>query len=127
MSIENSFLIDRLKSIGYVSKGVIDLIKIEANVRSSHLCIFITIVGFYFNISKTEWLFQIIYIGLVMSLEAINTTIEGVLDFVYAQQHKIIGNIKDISAVAISLAAVTGLIVGFIIYIPKLLTFKCTM
>jgi diacylglycerol kinase len=45
-----------------------------------------------------------------MSLEAINTTIEGVLDFVYPKEHKTIGNTKDISSVAILISDILNLL-----------------
>lgn len=121
MSIKDSFLTGRLKSIGYACKGVICLIKTEANVQVQLFCaISVTIAGFYFDISKTEWGFQIICIGLVISLEAINTSIESILDFIQPEQHKTIGKIKDIAAGAVLITAATALIIGLIIYVPKI-------
>jgi diacylglycerol kinase (ATP) len=38
--------------------------------------ILVTIAGFYFNISATEWLFQTLAIGFVMSIEGLNTAVE---------------------------------------------------
>ena len=123
MSIKDSFLMHRLKSIGFACKGVIDLIKTEANVQVQTCCaIAVTITGFYFNISTIEWLFQTMCIGLVLSLEAINTTVEGILNFVHPKQHETIGKIKDIAAGAVLIAAITSLIIGLIIYIPKVFT-----
>jgi diacylglycerol kinase (ATP) len=121
MSTKNSFLTRRIKSIGYACKGVIRLIKTEANAQVQvFFAIFATIAGFYFDISKTEWGFQIFCIGLVISLEAINTSIENLLDFIHPEQHKTIGKIKDISAGAVLIAATTALCIGLIIYIPKI-------
>ena len=78
-----------------------------------------TIAGFYFNITATEWLFQIFAIGLVMSVEGLNTAVEKVADFIHPGYHERIGFIKDIAAGAVFFAALTAILIGAIIYIPK--------
>ncbi|MDG5491230.1 diacylglycerol kinase [Psychroserpens sp. SPM9] len=122
MSKKESFLVNRLKSIGYAFKGAVYLIKTEASIKIQVFCaIAVTIAGFYFNISTTEWLFQIAFIGLVMSLEGINTAIEYISDFVHPDRHEAIGKIKDIAAGAVFIAAISAAIAALVIYIPKLL------
>ena len=79
----------------------------------------LTIAGFYFNISKTEWLVQILAIGLVISIEGVNTAIEEVANFIHPEFHSKIGFIKDIAAGAVFIAAFFASIVGLIIYLPK--------
>ena len=61
---------------------------------------------------------QIFAIGLVMSVEGINTAIEEIADFVHPDFHNKIGFIKDVSAGAVFIAAVIAVIIGLIIYIP---------
>ena len=82
------------------------------------IAILITIAGFYFKISKVEWLIQILAIGLVLSVEALNTAIEKIADFIHPDYNKSIGFIKDIAAGAVFFAALAALIIGAIIYIP---------
>ncbi|WP_047545680.1 diacylglycerol kinase [Psychroserpens sp. Hel_I_66] len=121
MSKKESFLINRLKSVGYAYKGAAYLIKTEASIKIQVFCaIIITIAGFYFEISTTEWLFQIAFIGLVMSLEGVNTAIENIADFVHPDMHASIGKIKDIAAGAVFIAAVSAAIAALVIYIPKI-------
>jgi diacylglycerol kinase (ATP) len=78
-----------------------------------------TIAGFYFNITTTEWLFQVFAIGLVMSVEGLNTAVEKVADFIHPEFHERIGFIKDIAAGAVFFAALTAIVIGAIIYVPK--------
>lgn len=112
---------NRLKSIGYAFKGAVFLVRTEASIKIQVFCaIAVTIAGFYFEISRTEWLFQIAFIGLVMSLEGINTAIENIADFVHPDRHESIGRIKDISAGAVFIAAVSAAIAALVIYIPKM-------
>lgn len=119
---DNTFLSGRLKSVTFAVKGAIKLISTEHSIMVQFsLAILMTIAGFCFNITKTEWLFQIVSIGLVMSIEGLNTAVEKVADFIHPDYHERIGFIKDISAGAVLFAAVTAIIIGLIIYTPKFL------
>lgn len=121
MSKKDSFLVNRLKSVSYAFKGAIYLFKTEASIKIQFVAVLlITIAGFYFNISATEWLFQIVFIGLVISIEGINTAIEYLADFVHPEHHHKIGRIKDIAAGAVFIASITATIAAMIIYIPKM-------
>ena len=53
-----------------------------------------SIAGFYFGISKAEWIFQTFAIGLVLSVEGLNTAVEKIADFIHPDYHEKIGFIK---------------------------------
>jgi diacylglycerol kinase (ATP) len=119
-SKKESFLVNRLKSVGFAFKGAVLLLKTEASIKIQFtIGIIVTLAGFYFNISKTEWLIQLLAIGVVMCGEGMNTAIEAIADFVHPEHHKKIGLIKDIAAGAVFIAAIFTSIIGLIIYIPK--------
>ncbi|MFE3849282.1 diacylglycerol kinase family protein [Flavobacterium sp. LB3P45] len=116
---DNTFVSGRLKSVTYAFKGAVKLITTEHSVMVQFsLGILMTIAGFYFGISKTEWLFQTFAIGLVMSIEGLNTAVEKIADFIHPNYHERIGFIKDIAAGAVFFAALTAIAIGLIIYIP---------
>ncbi|MDT0555039.1 diacylglycerol kinase [Patiriisocius hiemis] len=116
----NTFLGKRLKGVKYAAKGAWMLIKNEASIQvQTVIAIVMTFAGFYFEINTTEWIFQIIAIALVMSLEGINTAIEEISDFVHPDFHNRIGYIKDVAAGGVFIAALGAVIIGCIIYIPK--------
>lgn len=120
MKTDHSFVTGRLKSFKYAIRGAYKLISTEHSVMVQFfLGIAITIAGFYFNISKTEWLFQTMAIGLVLSIEGLNTAVEKIADFIHPNFHDKIGFIKDVAAGAVFFAAVVAIAVGLIIYIPK--------
>ena len=120
MQKKGHFLTHRIKSIGYAYKGAIYLLKTESSIKVQVvIAILVIMAGFYFEISKTEWLIQIGFIGLVMSIEGINTAIEYIADFIHPEHHNQIGRIKDIAAGAVFIASVTAVIAAMIIYIPK--------
>ncbi|MCI9843664.1 diacylglycerol kinase [Flavobacterium pectinovorum] len=117
---DNTFIKGRLKSVTYAFKGAVKLISTEHSVMVQFsLGILMTIAGFYFDISHEEWLFQIFAIGLVLSVEGLNTAVEKVADFIHPNYHERIGFIKDIAAGAVFFAAMTAIAIGLIIYIPK--------
>lgn len=121
MTKKESFFINRIKSIKYAVKGAYLLVRNEKSIQIQFaIAIIITMAGFYFEISSTEWILQLFAIGLVMSVEGINTALETLLDFVHPEYHKKIGDIKDVSAGAVFIAAIIAVIIGLIIYIPKL-------
>jgi len=121
MQKKESFFINRLKSVGFAYKGAIFLLKTEASIKVQFtVALLVTVAGFYFNISSTEWLFQIGFIGLVMSMEGLNTAIEYIADFIHPEHHKTIGRIKDIAAGAVFISAIAAIIGAMVIYIPKL-------
>ncbi|MBC7523441.1 MAG: diacylglycerol kinase family protein [Flavobacterium sp.] len=118
---DNTFLSGRFKSVGFALKGMIKLITTEHSVMvQSTLAVLLTIAGFYFKIDRYEWMMQIFSIGLVLSVEGLNTAVEKIADFIHPEFHKSIGFIKDIAAGAVFFAALTALSIGCLIYIPKL-------
>ncbi len=117
---DNTFISGRLKSVSFALKGAAKLITTEHSIMvQSSIAVIMVFVGFYFNISTTEWLFQTLSIGLVMSVEGLNTAVEKIADFIHPDYHSKIGFIKDIAAGAVFFAAITAVIIGLIIYIPK--------
>jgi diacylglycerol kinase (ATP) len=76
--------------------------------------------GFYFQISREEWMLQILAFGLVLGIEGLNTAVEKIADFIHPEFHDRIGFIKDIAAGAVLFAASSALTVGALIYVPKL-------
>lgn len=121
MPKNRSFISNRLKGVGYAFKGALLLLRTEASIKTQFvIAIIMTIAGFYFDISSTEWIVQTLAIGLVMSIEGVNTAIEKISDFVHPEPHSKIGLIKDMAAGAVFIAAVSAVIIGFIIYIPRI-------
>ncbi|RZJ66330.1 MAG: diacylglycerol kinase family protein [Flavobacterium sp.] len=117
---DNTFLTGRLKSVKFAFLGAVKLITTEHSVMVQFsIGILMAIAGIIFKISATEWLFQTLAIGLVMSVEGLNTAVEKIADFIHPQYHEKIGFIKDIAAGAVFFAAITAIAIGLIIYVPK--------
>ena len=114
---DETFFTGRFKSLGFALKGAYKLITTEHSVMvQSCIILLLIIAGFYFNISKTDWMFQVVASGMVLS--GLNTAIEKIADFIHPEYHKSIGFIKDIAAGAVFFVAMTAFIIGLIIYLP---------
>lgn len=119
---KESFLVNRIKSIGFALKGAFLLIRTEASIKIQiFIAIVMTAAGFYFEISNIEWILQIFAIALVLGIEGMNTAVEKISDFVQPEFDVKIGFIKDISAGAVMLVSIASAIIGLIIYLPKII------
>ena len=90
--------------------------KIQAGVAG-----FILLAGFYLHLSSTEWIFIFLCITAVISLEIMNSAIEHLCNHVQNDYHASIKIIKDVAAGAVLFASIISAIIGFIIFIPKIL------
>tara|TARA_R110002051_G_scaffold323938_1_gene419227 strand:+ start:10460 stop:10831 length:372 start_codon:yes stop_codon:yes gene_type:complete len=115
-----SFLVNRIKSVGFALRGALLLIKTEASIKVQvFIGLLITGAGFYFEISNIEWILQIFAIALVIGIESMNTAVEKVADFIQPEFDPKIGFIKDIAAGAVMIVSIAATIIGLIIYVPK--------
>lgn len=118
---KESFLKNRIRSIGFALRGAGYLIRTEGSIKIQVvLALIVTAAGFYFEISNTEWIVQILAIVLILGIEGLNTAIEKLSDHVQPEFDKKIGFIKDISAGAVLFVSFGAAIVGLIIYLPKI-------
>ena len=79
------------------------------------------IAGIFLKISTTEWLFIISCSALVLSIELINTAMEFLCDMVSKEIHPSIKIIKDLGAAAVLLIAAGSVIIGIMIFLPKII------
>ena len=115
-----SFLKNRIKSVGFALRGALVLIRTERSIKIQvFIALVVTAAGFYFNISATEWILQTLAIALVLGIEGLNTAVEKIADYIQPSYDQKIGFIKDVAAGAVMLVAIGAAIIGLIIYIPK--------
>jgi len=120
MKEKKSFLLGRVYGIKYAIKGAWMLLKNEASIKVQvSIAIIVTIAGFYYSISPTEWMVQTLTIAMVLATEGLNSAIEEIADFIHPEQHPKIGYLKDIAAGSVFFTAIASLIIASIIYIPK--------
>ena len=100
--------------------GIVESISQEFHLKI-HLIAIICVVflGFYMSISKTEWLFLILTMSAVVCLEIVNSAIESLCNKVTKENDPLIKLAKDMAAGSVLIAAISSVIIGCIIFIPK--------
>ena len=98
------------------------MMKQTPNARIHLLAAVIAVLsGFILKISTPEWLAVVIAIGMVLSLEAVNSSIEMLADMVNSSKDDRIEKIKDLSAAAVLIGAVAALAIGLVVFLPKII------
>jgi diacylglycerol kinase (ATP) len=111
-----------IRSFGYAFKGVAYATKTQLNFRTHLGATTIAVaMGLFFHISTHEWLWVGLCVTVVLVTEIFNTMIEALTDMVSPGYNEKAGQIKDMSAGAVVIAAAFALTVGLVIFLPKLL------
>jgi diacylglycerol kinase len=107
---------DFIKSLSFAINGLKLVLK-EKHIKI-HLIIAALVItaSFYFRITHTEWCFVLICIGLVLSLEIINTAIEHFVDLVEPNHNPKAGAIKDLAAGAVLVFSLISIVIGIMIF-----------
>lgn len=111
----------RFQSFPYAWNGIRLFIKYTHNAWVHVFAAILAVtIGFVLEISREEWMVLITVIGLVLALEAVNSAIEILCDHLSPQKSEAIKKVKDLSAGAVLIAAITSFIIGLFIFLPKL-------
>ncbi len=118
----NKFSIKRrAKSFVYAFNGIRLLFLEEHNSRIHALAAICAItVGILLKISRIEWIALAFAIGLVFAVETINSSIENTADLISLEQSSRMKKIKDLSAAAVLISSITALVVGALVFIPRI-------
>jgi len=118
-------LIKRMQSFEHAGRGIKIFLKTTHNAWIHiFIAIVVIVLGFYFEISQTEWLFLIISIGFVLVCEAFNTALEFDIDLTSPEYHPYAKYTKDVAAGAVLISAITASVIGLVIFIPKIFLFS---
>ena len=111
-----------VKSFYFASRGIFEALKTERNIKiHSIVAVLVVLVSLYFSLNWMEWLFILVAIFGTITLELVNSSIERVVDLVTKEFHPLAQQAKDIAAGAVFLYAIFSVIVGLIIFLPKVI------
>ncbi|MEI6280814.1 MAG: diacylglycerol kinase family protein [bacterium] len=85
------------------------------------VALLVIILGIYFNISSFEWISLVFAIGFVFVSETFNTAIEIDIDLTSPEYHPYARDTKDVAAAAVLLSVFTAVVIGLIVFLPKIL------
>ena len=106
----------------FALKGLAHTFRTQLNFRIHLLAVaIVTVCGLALHLPATEWAILALTSGAVLAAEAFNTAIEVLVDLVSPEYHKQAGIVKDVAAGAVLLAAIVAVIVGLLIFVPRLI------
>jgi diacylglycerol kinase len=118
---EDNYLASRIKSFADAVEGIKHVLQTQQNARIHLLfTLAVFLFGFILQINRLEWIGLILVVGLVWMAEIFNTAVEMFVDLVSPEHNKGAGIIKDVSAGAVFVAAMISILVGILIFGPKL-------
>ena len=111
-----------INSFKYALQGFASSFRTERNMKIHVVAtILVIILGIYLKLNLIEWSIITIAIVIVISAELFNTAIETIVDMVSPQKNEKAKLAKDISAGAVLILAIGSAIVGFIIFLSKII------
>ncbi|MEH6946681.1 diacylglycerol kinase family protein [Bacillus sp. JJ634] len=112
-----------VKSFYFALRGIWEGVKTERNIRiHSMMTVVVILLGAYVSLNWIEWLFVLIAVTGTIVLELVNSALERVVDLVTEEYHPLARQAKDMAAGAVLLYAIFSVIVGIVIFLPKLIS-----
>ena len=106
-----------LRSFRFAYEGILYTLRSQKNMKFHFAASFLVfLLALYFELAKTELLFVLLAVTLILVTELINTAIEKTVDLAMPEQHPLAKIAKDVAAAAVLVASVFACIVGFIIF-----------
>ena len=98
------------------------LLRTQPNARIHAVAAIVVVAGgWFFDITRGEWCAVVVAIGLVLTAEGINTSIEATVDLASPDRHPLAERAKDVAAGAVLLASLAAAVVGLLIFGPHVL------
>ena len=112
----------RIRSFKFAFVGIWTILKSQHNAWVHAVAtIIVFVVGFLLKISTSEWCLIVLAIVAVWTAEALNTAFEFLADATNPDFHPMIKNSKDVAAGAVLIAAIGSIIIGVLIFLPKVI------
>ena len=109
------------KGFTYAFKGLRYAFSTQINFKVHTLsAVLVIILGCFLNITFQEWLWIILAISMVLVAELINTAFEVLVNLISPEHDSKAGIIKDLAAGAVLVTAFFAVIIGLIIFLPKI-------
>ena len=109
-----------LQGFRFAGRGIAAALSGQVNIKVMLFMAAVAVVlGLLLKISTVEWAIIAAVIGLVLSLELLNTAGERLVDLLSPEHDPRYGRIKDILAGAVLVASLAAGVVGALIFLPR--------
>lgn len=120
----DGFFKHQVKSFYYAIGGITYNFKTQLHFRFHLLAAAVVIfLGLFYSINPWEWLILIIIVTLVIAAEAFNTAIEETCNLLEPDIHPQARIAKHCAAGGVLILSIGAIIVGLIIFVPKVFNF----
>jgi diacylglycerol kinase (ATP) len=114
-------IIARARSFRYAVRGMGIILKTQHNFWIQLLAAgIVAMLGIHFHIMAVEWAVLVLAATAVFVAESFNTAIEIDIDLTSPQYHPYARDTKDVAAGAVLLAVIGAILVGCVIFVPKI-------
>lgn len=118
---QRSLLQRRVASFGHAFRGVAVALRSEVHLQFHAVATVLVLgLGGYFRLALTEWALVALAIASVWAAELFNTAIETLTNLASPGYHPLAGKAKDVAAGAVLLAALGAVVVGGLVFGPRL-------
>ncbi|MGI6558735.1 MAG: diacylglycerol kinase family protein [Limnochordia bacterium] len=108
-------------SFRYAWRGLKLALARERNLRIHFvLAAFALGLAAAFALSRLEWALVVLCIGMVVAAELFNAAVESLVDLCQGDYHPLAAAAKDMAAAGVLIAAAISLLVGGLVFIPRL-------
>jgi undecaprenol kinase/diacylglycerol kinase (ATP) len=116
-----------LESFSLAISGLRVAIKNEPNLRIHLTIAFLAVIlAAFLKFNSNEWIILFFTIAFVLILELINTSLEALVDLVSPEIRYKAKIAKDVSAAAVLISAILSIIIGVILFLPKIFNILLT-
>lgn len=114
-------IIARAVSFRHAIRGIGIIFKTQHNAWV-HIggSIVVVVLGFVYSINEAEWGLIILSMAAVLAAEGFNTALEIDMDLTSPEYHPYARDTKDVAAGAVLLTVIGAVVVGLIIFLPKM-------
>ncbi len=111
-----------LRSFVFAARGIVYAFRTQRNLRIHFLATTVALLlAVWLRFSPEELAIVVMLCGGVIALELVNTAVEAAVDVASPHVHPLAGAAKDTAAGAVLVAAVVAVVVGLLLYTPRLL------
>ena len=112
----------RLAAFAHAWNGIRHAVATETNMQI-HLvaAVLAALFGWLLDLGPLEWVAIVFAIGLVWGMEVVNSAIERLVDLASPTFHPLAKQAKDLAAGAVLIASLTALVIGAIVFVPRIL------
>ncbi len=111
----------RYQSFVHAVRGFSKMLVTEHNARiHAVVTVGVVVVGLSLGVSRDDWCWLMLAMGLVWMAEALNTSVEYLADAISIEFHPAIRDAKDVAATAVLITSVLAAGIGICRFAPYL-------